>query len=250
MGALPAPDPSWLFSDNGQTLFQYFRYCDTSRIGDYNCFALESDQILDTGVTYNGSKYINLNYQFSSDTFRVFDEFDETVIQYQDYRPGVAGFKTAWDYGMTGYPLARYKYLVFAHKGPNSNHKVTVKTWYNNGECGAPSFQETLGEFSGSEVWKLDTIVIPDAIRNKPESDRNSLVYFELVFIITNLNPADTTSGAPGNLKVDDIRLTGLDLKDEVKTESSGGGCGAGTGLAFIPPLIFKEVTRRRKKAK
>ena len=247
MGALPAPETAWLFSDNGQTLFQYFRYCDTARTGDFNCFALESDQILDTGASYDGSKYINLNYQFTSDTFRIYDEYNE--LQYEDFRPGVAGFKTAWDYGMTGYPLARYKYLVFAHKWPNANHKVTVTTWYNNGECGAPSFQETIGTFYGSDVWKVDTLVIPNEIRNKPEAERNSMVYFELAFTITNTNPADTTSGAPGILKVDETRLTGLDLKDEeVKKESSGGGCGAGTGLAFIPPIIFKAVTRRRKK--
>lgn len=210
-------DPLWMFTDTagGKSLiFQYFRICDTARSGDYFCLALESDQLPDTGDTYDGSIYINFDYQFSIDSFFVIDEFDSSVIHYRDLRPGYAGFKTAWDYGMNGFPISRYTYLVFAHKGPNSNHKVTVKAWYNDGGCGSPSFNEMLGTFNASTQWKVDTIVIPESVQNKPDRERNFNKYYELVFIINNLDPNDMTSGPPGNLKIDEIRLVGCNPVD------------------------------------
>ena len=207
-------DPVWMYSDNGMVFYEYFRYCDTARNDNYLCFALELDQIPDTGDSYNQTMYINYDYQFSGDTFYVKDEFDTSIIHYSDCRPGFAGFKTAWDYGMTGFYIARYKYLIFAHKGPHPNHKVTVKAWYNDGGCGTPSFNELLGTFDASETWKVDTIVIPDAVQNKPDKERNFSKYYELVFIINNLDPTDTTSGPPGNLKIDDIFLAGCNPID------------------------------------
>lgn len=207
-------DPVWMFSDNGLVFYQYFRYCDTARDDNYLCVALESDQIPDTGDSYDESKYINLDYQFSDDTFYIRDEFDTSIIHYSFSRPGFAGFKTAWDYGMTGFPVARYTYLVFAHKGPLPNHKVTVTCWYNDGQCGSPSFNEVLGTFDASEEWKVDTIVIPDSVRNKPDKERNFNKYYELVFLVTNLDPTDTSSSPPGCLKVDEISLVGCNPID------------------------------------
>jgi hypothetical protein len=208
-------DPMWMFVDTLNTIFANFRICDTFRGNDYLCRALESDQFTDTGDSYDKSRYINFNYQFSSNPIIVRNEFDSSQIDYQDSpRPGYAGFKTAWDYGMTGFPLSRYTYFVFAHKGPNLNHKVTVKCWYNNGDCGAPSYKEDLGTFAASATWKVDTIVIPEAIKNKPDKERNFNKYFEFVFIINNLDPNDTTSGPPGALYLDNIRLTGCNPID------------------------------------
>ena len=168
----------------------------------------------DTGDSYDGSPYINLDYQFSSDSFIVKDQYDTSVIMYRDLRPGFAGFKTAWDYGMNGFPLARYKYLILAHKGPPSTHRVTVRGWYNDGGCGSPSFNEYLGTFASSDTWREDTIVIPDSVQNKSDRERNFSKYYELVFIINNLDPNDTTSGPPGCLKVDNIRLAGCNPID------------------------------------
>ncbi len=211
-------DPMWMFTeatDEKTLIYACFRICDTVRSGDYICLALESDQLPDTGDSYNGSVYINFDYKFNSDPIVVRDEFDTSIILYSDSpRPGYAGFKTAWDYGMTGFPISRYKYLVFAHKGPNPNHRVTVKCWYNSGQCGAPSFNEYLGQFDGSTEWKLDTIEIPEEIRNKPDKERNTSKYYELVFIINNKDPNDTTSGPPGNLKIDEMRLVGCNPID------------------------------------
>jgi hypothetical protein len=201
-------DPIWLFSDKHETISDGFQYCDTARKKDLNCYALKSDQLYDTGDVWD-SKCINLDYQFSNDTFKVFDEFDPEVLLYKEYRPGFAGFKTAWDNGMSGCSYGRYKYLVFAHKGPNPNHKVTVKAWYNNGECGAPSYCETIGTFNASTEWKLDSIAIPESMTNVPDSIRNGSIYFELVVIITNIDDSKSPS-EKCNFKMDDIRLVGL----------------------------------------
>jgi hypothetical protein len=341
-------DPMWMFSDDAQIIYQYFRYCDTARSDNYLCQALESDQLPDTGDSFDGSKYINWDYQFSSDSFYFRDEFDSSLIRYSDCRPGFAGFKTAWDYGMTGFPVARYKYLVFAHKGPNLNHKVTVKAWYNNGECGSTDYNEMIGTFNASEAWKEDTIILPDEFQNKDDLTRNKSKYYELVFIITNSDPTDTTSGPAGGLKIDNIRVAGCNpidtspkpqqvpeggpvtfhvstsranaddiftyqwkkdgadiagatageytitsvtpehvgeytvavtvssnnltftscgaaltigtkvVKEYTKpnmnhdynasSEATGCGCGSGMGLAFIPPLFFKAIIRRKRK--
>ena len=207
-------EPLWMYSDSGSASYSDFRYCDTARNGDYFCRAKLSDQIPDTGDSYNGSQYINFNYKFTNDPFYVFDEFDSSIIHYSDCRPGFAGFKTAWDGGLVGFFLSRYTYLVFAHKGPNVNHKVRVRCWYNNGQCGAPSFNEYLGAFYGSDTWKVDTIVIPNAVRNKPDTLRNRNIYYELVFLITNLDTNDVTPGGPWDFKIDDIRLAGCNPID------------------------------------
>ncbi len=200
-------DPMWMFSDQPGAIYSSFRYCDTART-NYLCISSQYDELVDTG-SYDGSKYINFDYQFSSNLFVIINRWDETDTLYRDYRPGYAGFKTAWDDGMTGYYIARYNYLILKHKGPNLNHKVSVAVWYNDGECGSPSYREELGSFSASAEWKEDTIVIPESFHNKTDILRNGSKYFELNFIINNLDPNDTTSGPPGNFKVDDILLVG-----------------------------------------
>ena len=218
-------DPLWMYSDSGIATYGDFQYCDTARSGDWFCHAKLSDQIPDTGDSYNRTQYINLDYSFTNDSLIIRDEFDSTVIQYRDWRPGFAGFKTAWDVGLVGFFLSRYKYLVFAHKGPTANQKVRVRCWYNDGQCGSPSYNEYLGTFYGSETWKVDTIVIPDAIRNKSDKERNRNIYYELVFLITNLDTSDVSPGGPWNLKIDDIRLAGcnpIDTSPMPDTVSAG----------------------------
>jgi len=206
-------DPLWLFSESAtDPVFSNFRYCDTARTGDYLCVEYP-DFFPDTGDSYNGSSYLNFNYKFSSDSLIVRDEFDPTIIRYKDSpRPGYAGFKAVWDMGMTGFPVSWYKNIIFAHKGPNMNHRVTVNMLYNDGSCGSPSFKETIGTFSGSTAWKLDTLVIPDYIQNKPDKEKNPLIYYEMVFIINNIDPNNKTPGQAGSLKIDDIRLAGYTL--------------------------------------
>jgi hypothetical protein len=203
-------DPVWMYGDSVNLIYTYFRYCDTARDLDLMC----NEYPPDTGVTWDGTQYINLDYQFSSDSFFIKNQYDTTIILCRDLRPGFAGFKTAWDYGMTGFPVARYKYIVLAHKGPNQNHRVAVWFWYNNGGCGVPSYKEHIGTFSASDTWREDTLVIPESVQNKPDYDKNTFKYYEMVFIINNIDPNDTTSGPPGGLKIDNIRLVGCNPID------------------------------------
>jgi hypothetical protein len=207
-------DPYWMFSDNNELLYNEFSICDTCRTREFNCKSLEAEEIPDTGKTYNNTKYICFDYKFSSDSFFVYDEFDKELVIYKGRRPGYAGFKAYWEGGMLGFFIARYNNLIFAHKGPNLNHKVTVGARYNNGECGSPSYYETIGTFNSSLEWKLDTLPIPEKIRVKNDTLRNQSQYYELLFLITNINSSDTTSGAPGCLKIDDIKLTGYNPID------------------------------------
>ena len=207
-------DPQWMFSDRDDLIYLNFQYCDTARKLDFNCVKTDYGELTDTG-SHDGSKYINLDYQFSSDSFYILNEWDPTDTIYRDCRPGYAGFKTAWDGGSVGFKLARYKSLVLKYKGPNPNHKVTVTAWYNNGSCGAKSSNEVIGSFSASAEWTETTIPIPESFSAKSDSLRNGSFYFELVFIINNLDPSDTTSGPPGNFKVDDIRLVGCNPIDK-----------------------------------
>jgi hypothetical protein len=162
----------------------------------------------DTG-SLDGSPYINFDYQFNCcDSVKYTHPYDLNDTVYRGGpRPGYAGFKTAWDGGVTGFALARYKYLILAHKGPNLNHRVTVRFWYNSGVCGAPSYNEQIGTFSASDTWRVDTIPIPENIQNKPDIARNWSKYYEMAVLINNLDPNDTTSGPPGCLKIDNIRL-------------------------------------------
>ena len=230
-----------MFTESVPTIYGTFRYCDTARDQDVGC----NENPPDTGDSYNHSPYINFDYQFSSDSFFIKNAFDTNQILLRDLRPGYAGFKTAWDYGMTGFPMNEYKYLVFAHKGPIPAHKVTLRVWYNDGQCGSSSYNKLVGQFASSAQWKLDTIVIPDSIRNQAGK------YYELVFIINNLNPGDTTSGPRDCLKIDDIRLVGYHLTNSTGADTKKGcGCGSGTGLALIPPLFFKSMAYRKRKKK
>jgi hypothetical protein len=223
-------DPMWMFSDSGTQIYGDFRYCDTTRDGNFFCREKQADQIPDTGDSYNGSQYINLDYKFTNDSLFVVDEFDPGIIHYRDWRPGFAGFKTAWDLGMVGFNLSRYKYLIFAHKGPTANQKVRVRCWYNNGNCGAESYNEYLGAFTGSTSWKVDTIVIPDAVQNKSDPERNRNIFYELVFLITNLDSNDVTPGGPWNLKIDNIRLAGC---NPIDTSPAPQQVNAGAAAAF-----------------
>jgi len=217
-----------MFADSVTVWYNQFHYCDTLRETNFGLNKPDTGDTFhgfykarsfyyptDTGASYDGSYYINFDYQFSSDSLIVRDTsyFQDTII-YRGWRPGYAGFKTAWDYGILGYPLARYKYIIMAHKGPLSTHKVTIKFWYNGGACGDPSFSEIIGSFAASDTWKVDTIIIPDSIRNKADIPRNNSKYYEMVVLINNLDPTDTTSGPPGCLKIDNIRLAGCNPID------------------------------------
>ena len=255
-------DPLWLYKDLPDTEFTIFN----SLLIYDTCRSMSIKQIYptDTGDAFEG-EYINLDYQFSADTMKIIDPFDSTFVIYSDYRPGYAGFKIDWDNGVTGFPVAKYRYLVFDHKGPLPNHKVTVRFGYNSG-CGTPTTFHTIGTIAASDVWKRDSIRVPDSLLNLPDSVKEDMNYYEMQVLVNNADPSDTNkTSAPGNLKIDNIALvdTGsgsgvrMDRKidriaredvDRANETANGCGCGSGTGLALLPPLWFKAAAIRRRK--
>jgi hypothetical protein len=221
--AFGTQEPCWMFKDTSSIIYGSFRFCDTQRTELDVCCDELSAGYPDTN-SYDGSQYLNFDYQFNQDSVYLIQTYypctvpedtcpDDTVRRYAP-RPGYAGFKTAWDYGMTGFPLGRYKYLVMAYKGPLPAHKVTIKFWYNDGQCGSPSYNAYFCTLDASSTWEVDTIPIPESFQNGPDRARNTMNYFEMVVLINNLDPNDTTSGPPGNFKIDNIRLAGCNPID------------------------------------
>jgi len=49
--AFAISDPMWIFADKPNVPYSNFRYCDTARSDDVLCFALEFDQLPDSGVS-------------------------------------------------------------------------------------------------------------------------------------------------------------------------------------------------------
>jgi hypothetical protein len=253
-------DPRWLYKDIVDTDRVYYSLAvyDTCRTRDINKI-METD----TGDKYD-SIYINFDYKFSADSFYYIDPYSippydnkpDTLIR--DYRPGFAGFKIDWDGGVNGFPVAKYKYLVFAHKGPLPNHKVTIRFGYNT-TCGSPTGWNTIGSVTASSAWKVDSILLPDSMRNLSDSAKNKRNYYEMQVLINNADPSDTNkSSARGVFKIDNIALvdtggnasvledyqnddvTPTRLQEKSEESKSGCGCGSGAGLALIPPLWFK----------
>jgi hypothetical protein len=205
-------DPIWMYKDIVDTDRVYYSLAvhDTCRTHDFNLIT-ETD----TGDKYDSS-YINIDYKFSPDSIYFIDPYSlppygnkpDTI--YRDYRPGFAGFKIDWDGGAGGFPLAKYKYLIFAHKGPLPNHKVTIRFGYN-ANCGDATIFHTIGSVAASSAWKIDTIVIPDSVRNVSDSAAAVRHYYEMQALINNVNPADTNkSSARGCFKIDNINLAGM----------------------------------------
>jgi hypothetical protein len=238
-------DPLWMYKDlpDSERTYNSLIVRDTAR-GNY-----EFDQRYptDTGDAYDGN-YINWNYQFSTDSLIIKDKYDPTTVLYRDYRPGYAGFKIDWDNGVTGFPLARYKYLIITHKGPLPGHKVTIRFGYNSG-CGTPTTFETIGSFTASSAWKTDSVKIPDEIRKIPESEVQNRCYYEMQVLINNADPNGSPTSGPGVFKVDNIALAGKSTANVGETgDSKKCGCGSGTGLALLPVIWCKAMAHRRRR--
>ena len=77
-------DPDWLFTDSHEVIFSIFRYCDTARTGDHLCCSSEYDELPDTGDSWDGSVYIILDYQFSSDSLYIFSKYNRDEVVYRD----------------------------------------------------------------------------------------------------------------------------------------------------------------------
>jgi hypothetical protein len=211
-------DPIWLFKslDPDSLLYSEIQVYDTCRT-DFLMHLIPTD----TGDAFDG-EYINLDYKFTADSIYFRDKFDSNIIKFRDKRPGYAGFKIDWDGGMFTVPLTKYKYLIFAHKGPLPNHKVTINYGYNT-TCGSPTVFQTVGTVAASSTWKVDTIVVPESIRNIKDSLKDVYNYYELQVIINNADPSSTqmTSG-PGNFKMDNICVAGREKAAVINRKTIG----------------------------
>jgi hypothetical protein len=257
---VPSMDPMWLYKDlpDEELLYGTTIFRDTSRSYDFNV-----NFPVDTGDAYD-DKYVNFPYQFTTDSLIVRDEWDTNTIVYRDLRPGFAGFKINWDGGITGFSLAKFKYLAIAHKGPLSDHKVTIRFGYNTG-CGTPTVFQTIGTFNSSSEWKIDSLQIPDSVRNISKSEIDERSYYEMQVLINNVNSSGSSTSDKGLLKIDDIALVDTtsgsasvkgplnpitETPSDETEDSRKSHCGSGFGLAFIPPILFKaNRLRKRKKA-
>lgn len=246
-------DPIWLYSDipDEDKIYSGLQIYDTCRTQSIFRVIPETDP----AGSYNQTEYINFEYQFNTDTIKVVDRFDTSVVLYSDYRPGYAGFKIDWDNGITTFPLAKYKYLVISHMGPLEGHKVIIRFGWNSG-CGSITTFNEIGSFASSATWKRDSIRIPDEIRSITAEEQLARQYYEMQIIINNVSPDGSPTSAPGVLKIDDIALedtSGTIEEDtsgtiEKEETSSGCGCGTGTGVALLPPMLIKAVAWRRRR--
>lgn len=169
-------DTLWLCRNtDGCALWNDMLLADTSTL-DTGKFVMT-----DTGDSQDGSEYINFDYQFT------------------EARPGYAGFKVFWDYGVMSFYAEAHDTMVLWHKGPLPEHKVKLVWAQGSAGCGTPINYEDYVEFKSSADWKREAFGFPEGFV------KNGL--FELRFLIYNDPDAggvSPTSG-PGCLKIDNM---------------------------------------------
>ena len=169
------PDSLWIFNDTvSDTALYYFQIstCDTNS-GTIGCF-----NPVDTGASFDGSLYINFDYQFTA------------------AQPGFSGFKVFWDQGLTTFDATAYDSICFWHKGPLPGHRVHM-IWGYGGQCGGPVYYQDGGDFKSSTVWKKECIAFPAGFVRKG--------LFELRMLIYNDSGTTSPTSAKGCLKLDNI---------------------------------------------
>jgi hypothetical protein len=169
-------DTMWLVKDTTGDIMWMQMYCADTFPDNRGQF-----KMADTGDSYNGSHYVNFNYQFT------------------DASPGYAGFKLYWDDGVMSFYAADYDSMVFWHKGPLPGHKVVMIWGQGSAGCGTPIFYEKMGEFKASSTWKRESLTFPEGFK------KNGL--FELRMLVYNDSAAGTVSptSPKGNLKIDNM---------------------------------------------
>jgi hypothetical protein len=190
------PDSLWMFKDGIPiTEKAYFHLYTSDTFPDNRGMF----PMVDTGDRYD-SMYINFDYQFSQNS--VFEHGDtnfgraDTVFQIAP-RPGYAGFKIFWDYGVVTFDARDYDSMYLWHKGPLPGHKVHM-IWAHGGLCGAYITYQDFGWFESSPVWKRESFPFP------PGFIKEGL--FELRMLIYNDSTITTDpTSAPGNLKIDNM---------------------------------------------
>jgi hypothetical protein len=189
-------------------------------------------EMVDTGDSQDGSKYVNFDYQFSNDSVFIKGTDPNTgadTIYHCAPRPGYAGFKFYWDNGFVRYFAETHDSMFFWHKGPLPGHKVQM-IWGQGGDCGGPINYQNFGEFKSSSVWTRESFPIPPS----PGFEAHGL--FELRMLIYN-DTGDSPTSAPGCLKIDNmafIKKSAGISKTTFATKAIGGS------RYFIPKVSGK----------
>jgi hypothetical protein len=165
---------------------------------------------VDTGVSQDGSPYINFDYQFNNDSVHlkgITKTGTDTVFNCAP-RPGYAGFKIYWDFGNVKFYASRHDSMVLWHKGPLLNHKVKM-VWGQGGACGGAVNYQYFGEFKSSPVWKRESFAFPEkrgATSAYPDSPFVKDGLFELRMLIYDDSSVTTSPvSEKGSLKLDNM---------------------------------------------
>jgi hypothetical protein len=163
---------------------------------------------VDTGESHDGSRYVNFNYRFTTDSVHLTGKTPaNTDTAYTiGPRPGYAGFKFYWDNGFVRFYTTGHDSMILWHKGPLPGHKVKM-IWAQGGECGGPINYQVFNEFTSSAVWKRESFPFPQKrgeTAEFPDSPfvRNGLL--ELRMLIYN-ETGDSPTSDPGYLKIDNM---------------------------------------------
>lgn len=174
-------------------------------------------QMVDTGDSQDGSKYVNFDYQFSTDsvvrTGKTAGGID-TTYKFAP-RPGYAGFKFYWDNGYIKYYAEAHDSMFLWHKGPLPGHKVQI-ILAKAGDCGGEINYQVFAEFKSSSVWKRECFPFPakqGAGAVNPDSAFDKHGIFEMRMLIYN-ETGNAPTSAKGCLKFDNIAF--------IKKSSSG----------------------------
>jgi hypothetical protein len=161
------------------------------------------------------AQYCNIPQQFCNEAHcDTGDEHDSTYINFDFHTnsSGYAGFKIDWDEGSSTWDCVGFDSLILWHKGPNPGQKVTINIG-SSAACGQPTIFHEIGTFEASTVWKREALALP--------ADAQIAGNYEMQVLINTATSSTTKKNC---------------------------GCGAGTGLAFLPPIWLKAMSLRRKK--
>ena len=182
-------------------------------------------EMVDTGDSQDGSKYINFDYQFGNP------------------HPGYAGFKIYWDFGIVKFYTKSHDSMVFWHKGPLAGHKVQM-IWAAGDACGTPPVYQYFGEYKSSSVWKRESFPFPQnrgQVSEFPDSPFVRDGLYELRMLIYNDSTITTSpTSEKGCLKLDNMCFI---KKSSAANRVSKLVPGASGDATFFVPKVSGRVT-------
>jgi hypothetical protein len=196
------PDTTWLCRDTTPEVMFVKMYTSDTFPDNRGMFSM-----VDTGDKIDGN-YINFDYKFSLDSVYLKAANSDTIYPCAP-RPGYAGFKIFWDYGVGSFYVDARDSMVFWHKGPLPGHKVKMIWAQGSAGCGTPINYQYFGEYKSSDTWERESFSFPEK-RNYGSAPDSAFVtrgLFELRMQIYNDSSTGTVSDTSpqGNLKIDNM---------------------------------------------